>query len=537
MAASAPAIATGAGNAASPRTGAVSRFAWRYHASMLSAALVAGALGLVSAAAMDGMALLPALLGLIAVLLVGVNLLGSLVLYRPVHRYLARVSVDRAKFERRVRILPAASALWVGVLTVVALTGFAYVGHGSFQALAGDSTGALMASVVHIGVFAAYLGLYAYLLVVHFCIGLRRHLWMRGDPLAPGVGRFGMRLAVSLVVVALGPLLIALSDQWDRPAPMAHTATPPHSPAMAAERNAMAEHHRRYMEQTLHMDVLGALLLSLMVAFLLARGMSRSLDGLLEAMRRVDAGDLEARSPVVSDDEFGLLTERFNRMLAGLRERERLRRTFGRFVPESVASALATDEGAIAPQEREATVLFTDIERFTEIAASLSPGKVVEMLNAYFERVAGIIHRHGGVITQFQGDAVLASFNLPALDPAHARHALDAALEIRATLSTERFADGLRLVTRVGVSSGSVVGGTVGGGGRLGYTVHGDTVNLAARLEGLNKTFGSGVLLSARTAELLDGAVPLRARGEVTVRGFDAPLPVFEPIGDPEARA
>ena len=330
MSVPAPALAAGLPRAASHPTGAASRFAWRYHAAMLSAAVVTGTLGLVSAAAMDGMGQLPALLALTAALLLGVNLAGTLALYRPVHRYLAQAGADRTAFERRVRMLPAASALWVSVLTAGALTGFAWIGHGSLQALAGDSTGALMASVVHIGVFAAYLGLYTYLLVVHFCIGLRRHLWLRGDPLAAGRGRVAQRFALSLVVVALGPLLIALSDQWDRPAPMAHSASHPHTPAMAAERGAMAEHHRRYMEQTLHMDVLGAVLLSLMVAFLMARGMSRPLDALLDAMRRVDAGDLEVRTPVASDDEFGLLTERFNRMLAGLRERAGNRGTGGR---------------------------------------------------------------------------------------------------------------------------------------------------------------------------------------------------------------
>jgi len=297
---------------------------------------------------------------------------------------------------------------------------------------------------------------------------------------------------------------------------------------------AEASHLRQYLHQTLQMDVLGALMLSGMVAVLVARGLSRPVDILLDAMRRVDDGDLATKAPVVSDDEFGMLTQRFNRMLDGLNERERLRRTFAYFVPESIAAALLADEGAIEPQEREASVLFADIERFTQIAAALGPREVMVLLNGYFAEVAKIIHRRSGVITQFQGDAVLASFNLPATDPDHARHAVEAALELQQRLAAATFHGGVQLRARVGIYTGLVVGGTVGGGERLGYTVHGDTVNLASRLEALNKELGTRILISARTAELLGGAVALRDLGPIAVRGFDKPLRLYEPIsGEP----
>ena len=247
------------------------------------------------------------------------------------------------------------------------------------------------------------------------------------------------------------------------------------------------------------------------------------------AMRRVDRGDSGAEAPIVSDDEFGLLAERFNGMLGGLRERDRIRRTFARFVPESVAAALLAEEGLVAPQEREATVLYADIEDFTRTASRLAPHEILEMLNAYFDEIGRIVDAHHGVITQFQGDAVLATFNLPLADPHHARDALEAAREIDQRLREVSFATSVRLRARIGVSSGLLVGGTVGGGERLGYTVHGDTVNLAARLEALNKDLGTRILISARTAELTAGTVPLRDRGAVAVRGFEAPLRVFEP--------
>ncbi len=164
----------------------------------------------------------------------------------------------------------------------------------------------------------------------------------------------------------------------------------------------------------------------------------------------------------------------------------------------------------------------------------MEPRVVLSILNACFEELAQIIHAHGGVITQFQGDGVLASFNLPASDSDHGRQAVKAALAIDEKLQRTIFEGGLRLRTRIGISTGPVVGGMVGGGERLGYTVHGSTVNLAARLEVLNKRFGSHVLVSARTAELVGNSIPMRDRGPVEVRGYEELLQVFEPVGRSE---
>jgi len=404
--------------------------------------------------------------------------------------------------------------------------------------MTGGSWRTLAPTLVHVAVFATYLGLYIYLVALGFTVRLRRLLWERGEPLKPYRGRFAVRLTVIVAAVALGPLLVVLADQWGGSSPgigsmgMDSAAMQQMQRDMASGMSVeqMRTSHTRFMTQSRHMDLLAALLLAGLLAYLATRGLSRSAEGLLRAMDTVDRGDLGAKAPVVTDDEFGRLTERFNRMLDGLNERDRLRRTFERFVPEAIAGALIADEGAIAPQEREATVLFTDIERFTQIAASLAPREIMVMLNAYFSKVAEIIHRHNGVITQFQGDAVLASFNLPLTDPDHARSALAAALEIEREIADAVFAGGIRLRTRIGVSSGLVVGGTVGGGERLGYTVHGDTVNLAARLEALNKDLGTTILVSARTAELLGETAALRDRGLVEVRGFGTPVPVFEAV-------
>jgi len=509
----------------------------RYYALMLSAALVAVVLGVVSAYATSSLASLPTLLVWTAVALVGVNLVGAAVLYRPLGRHLAGHEIRRERLERAVRRLPMRSGLWVCFLAVVAMLGYAVAAHGSWQAMTGGSMRSLASTLIHIAVFAVYLGLITYLLALSFTVRVRRLLWERGEALKPHRGRFAARLVAVVAAVALGPLLVVLADEWAVSAgsegmrmDAAAMEQMRHDMSAGLSMEAMRSKHQSYMTQSRQMDLLAALLLAGLLAFLATRGLSRSAAGLLQAMQKVDAGDLTAKAPVLSDDEFGRLTERFNQMLDGLNDRERLRRTFERFVPESIAGALIADEGAIAPQEREATVLFTDIERFTQIAASLAPREIMALLNAYFSKLANIIHGHHGVITQFQGDAVLACFNLPVNDAAHARSALEAALEIEREVANVSFGNGIALRTRIGISTGLVVGGTVGGGERLGYTVHGDTVNLAARLEALNKDLGTTILVSSRTAALLPETIRLRDLGAIEVRGFAEPLSVYEPL-------
>jgi len=495
------------------------RLRLRYYAAMLSVSPFAAALGAAAALTTGRLEMLPHLLSEIATWLVVVNAVGALFILRPVDRWLSGATTGLAELERRVRVLPRVSGLWLFALTATAMLGHAAGLSGSWSAFAGEPPRVLAASLLNISVFAAYGGLVGYFLIFDYAVHLRRRLWEQGVAIAPRQGRFMRRLLAGLLAAAAAPLLVPVSDQWQRPArmdtPMAMSMTP--------------SRHAMHMEQTRQMDLLAALFLAALLVFLMARGFSRPVGILLAAMRRVDRGDLASKAPVVSDDEFGLLAEQFNRMLDGLRERDRIRRVFGRFVPESVAAALLVDEGAIMPKQREATVLFTDIENFTAMAASLDPRDILDVLNAYFGEVAHVVHAHGGVITQFQGDAVLASFNLPAADPEHARHAVEAALAIQARLAEAVFDGGVRLRTRIGISTGPVVGGTVGGGDRLGYTVHGDTVNLAARFESLNKELGSRVLVSARTAELAGDAIALRDRGIVTVRGFHEPLRVYEP--------
>jgi len=216
----------------------------------------------------------------------------------------------------------------------------------------------------------------------------------------------------------------------------------------------------------------------------------------------------------------------FNQMVDGLRESQLIRRALGRYVPEKVAESLLRDGGRIDTVETEATVLFSDIEKFTEMTEHLGPEGIVSLLNEYFSDMVEILERHGGVVTQFQGDAILATFNVPITDPNHARNALQAAIEMQQA-SARRTYGGGKVNTRIGVNTGTVIAGAVGARGRLNYTVHGDAVNLAARIETLNKNYGTRILTTQSTAGKTEG-FPLKRIGEIPIRGQSVTIILYE---------
>jgi len=202
------------------------------------------------------------------------------------------------------------------------------------------------------------------------------------------------------------------------------------------------------------------------------------------------------------------------------------------FVPESVADRIAQTEGPLREAQSEtceASILFVDLISFTGLAERLTPEDLILTLNEYFSVIAEPIERHGGVINQFQGDAILASFNLPSKDQEHASSAVAAALEIQAILRTHTFYNDVVLSTRAGVNTGTVVGGFVGTKNRLSYTVYGDDVNIAARLQELSKKKNVSNLVSFRTRQLCnEERFDFAPMGSEIVRGRQTTVEVFE---------
>ena len=246
-------------------------------------------------------------------------------------------------------------------------------------------------------------------------------------------------------------------------------------------------------------DVLVAVLVAFTISFeltvLLTASILAPIKDFENATERVRAGDFKARVPITSTDEIGALAQSFNGMVVRLEERERLREAFGAYVDPGLAETVLRD-GTLVGDEVDVSVLFVDIRGFTAYAERASAREVVARLNEFFELVVPILLRHGGHANKFVGDGLLGVFGAPDRHDDHADRAVEAALEIAATVD-EHYGDDLRI--GVGVNSGEVMAGTVGGGGRLDFTVIGDTVNTAARVEEATRKTGDDVLITEAT--------------------------------------
>jgi class 3 adenylate cyclase len=207
-------------------------------------------------------------------------------------------------------------------------------------------------------------------------------------------------------------------------------------------------------------------------------------------------------------------------------ERNRVQRIFGRYVPEQVAEQLIT-AGHLAPQQREASIIFADIEGFTRLSEALPPADVIGLLNSFFSAATAIIDERGGVVVNHVGDALIAAFNVPLPIDGHAARAVGAARTLLSLVSGREF-DSHRLRLRIGIATGPVAAGTVGGAGRQTYTLYGDTVNLAQRLEELNKEIGTDCLICGATFEAAQsGALDVVRIGPVHLRGRESTAEVF----------
>jgi adenylate cyclase len=210
--------------------------------------------------------------------------------------------------------------------------------------------------------------------------------------------------------------------------------------------------------------------------------------------------------------------------------RTHVRRILGRYVPAQVAEQLM-HSGTLVPQQREATIIFADIEGFTRLSESLPPDQVIGVLNSFFGAATEILDERGGVLVNHVGDALLAAFNAPLPIDAHSVRAVDTARALLSLVSGREF-EGHRLRLRIGVATGPVAAGTVGGAGRETYTLYGDTVNLAQRLEELNKELETDCLISSETFEATrSDCTDAVAMGSVQVRGRDGVVEVFA-LGD-----
>jgi adenylate cyclase len=275
------------------------------------------------------------------------------------------------------------------------------------------------------------------------------------------------------------------------------------------------------------MVVLGGIgiVVGLLAVTLAARTTADPIGSVRRALAEVQTGDFDVRVPVYDASQIGQLQLGFNQMAAGLAERERIREAFGTYVDPEIAEHVLSEGTDFAGEEVEVTVMFIDVRDFTGFAERTPAPEVVAALNRLFETAVPIIHEHGGRVDKFVGDGLMAVFGAPSRQPDHADQALAAALEIAASIKEGELKIG------IGLNSGPVVAGNIGGAGRLEFGVIGDAVNVAARIEAATRQTGDTVLLSERTKELLTGDGPrLQEREGVQLRGRTASLRVYAPV-------
>jgi adenylate cyclase len=285
--------------------------------------------------------------------------------------------------------------------------------------------------------------------------------------------------------------------------------------------------------EDLGLDVLVAVGVAFSISLGLTMLLTRSVLDQIHALRRatgvVTGGDLGTRVPVLTTDETGDLAASFNTMVSGLAERERLREAFGAFVdPQVVERVLEAGTTDLEGEEVEVTVVFLDIRGFTTLAERAGAREVVRRLNDFYGHVVPVLERHGGHANKFVGDGLLGVFGAPQRVTDHADRAVLAALDILRTVR-DAYGDSLRI--GVGVNSGSVLAGTIGGGGHVEFTVIGDVVNTAARVEEITRLTGDDMLVTDATRQLL--TLPFcgfAERPEMALKGKSERVRLYAPL-------
>ena len=286
-----------------------------------------------------------------------------------------------------------------------------------------------------------------------------------------------------------------------------------------------------------------ASILGLLLAAWLTRNLVRPVRELLVGTKAIEHGDLDIHIQVSSADEIALLADSFNHMVGELRQKAEITETFGKYVdPRIVKGLIGGEQVSQGGEKRVMTVFFSDLEGFTAISEKYSAETVVRLLNQYFSLMSDSIRQSNGIIDKYIGDAIMAfwgpPFNTPAEHPALACLAAlrqrELLKEFEAQLPTllgiRR--DPPKLNMRIGISTGEVIVGTIGSDVAKSYTVIGDNVNLASRLESANKYYGTHILICAEVWEMVHDTIECREIDRIRVAGKIEPLRIFEVIGE-----
>jgi adenylate cyclase len=277
------------------------------------------------------------------------------------------------------------------------------------------------------------------------------------------------------------------------------------------------------------------LTLAFMGIFFFTRTISKPIVHLVEATKEIEKGNYSIKIKPVTRDEVGILTEAFRHMSKGLAERELIKDTFGKFANEEIAERAIKGGIQLGGDKKIATVLFSDMRNFTPLSESRDPARVVELLNGYFTGMVECVHNTGGIVDKFIGDAIMAHWGSLQTAENDTEGAVDAALQMReALLQFNRMPENTDLPTihvGIGINTGMVIAGQIGSERKLEFTVIGDTVNLASRIEFLNKHFGTDILISSATYEFVKDIYDLHEMPPISIKGKSKPETVYAVLG------
>ena len=283
-------------------------------------------------------------------------------------------------------------------------------------------------------------------------------------------------------------------------------------------------------------------LVILAIGLFQAKRISTPINALVAACRKVGQGDLETEVEVKTKDETGVLAHNFNVMIAGLRERDKIRDTFGRYMTQQVSDAILKGDVKLGGETRELTLLMSDIRSFTTLSETMKPEDLVAFLNRYFKKMIDCVMAHDGVVDKFMGDAILVTYGAPVRDPEHPIKAVLTALDMRERMeefNDELVAEGHAPIRiGIGANTGNAVTGNIGSEVRMEYTVIGDAVNATQRTEDLTKDVKTDILITDTTAARLDGRFILGEPVRIVLRGRTQETLIYPVIGlragDPE---
>ena len=281
------------------------------------------------------------------------------------------------------------------------------------------------------------------------------------------------------------------------------------------------------------LSVLGGVgLLTMFIGARVASRMSKNLIRVVAAFERLAHNEYVHVTPFKTHDEIETLVSGYNQMVDGLQERDQLRTTFGKYMTESVLAHLLNGKVTLGGETIKVTILFSDIRSFTTISETMDAQTLVGLLNEYFTEMVGIIMKHGGVVDKYIGDAIMAVFGAPVPTANDAVNAVQAALDMRhalARLNDRLAARGAQpLRTGIGIHTGEVVAGNIGSEQRMEYTVIGDPVNVASRLESCTKELGVNVLISDSTYQEVHTSIAARPVERLSVKGRVEPVMTYE---------